>query len=110
MSRFTVEQYGGTKEIRKFEHSVCVPYKVSQSTTGVQTVNGVKVIPAGTILPKNDATAIGIVLNDTVVEYGECACALLIHGFIDGNKLPTQPTNLAVGALKQIHFFDVTPT
>lgn len=105
MSMFKTTKYGGTKEIRKFEHSVCIPYKVSTSTTGVQTrADGVKYIPAGTILPANDATAIGVVLNDTVVSDGDTAAALLVHGFIDKSKLPAQPDEAAIPVLHQIKF------
>lgn len=109
MSKLQTEQISGTKDIRKFDHTVSIPYKVSQETTGVQTVDGIKVIPAGTILPANDATAMGVVLSDTVVEYGTVAAPLVVHGFLDGTKLPAQPTTEAVAALKQIHFFGVTP-
>lgn len=105
MSMFTTASYGGTKEIRKFEHSVCIPYKVTASTTGVKTDDsGRKYIPAGTILPANDATAIGVVLNDTVVQHGDTACALLVHGFVDKTKLPEAPDEAAIPVLTQIKF------
>lgn len=105
MSKFTTASYGGTKEIRKHTHSVEIPFMVTSTTTGVQTNEaGEKYIPAGTILPSNDTNAVGVVLNDTVVQYGDCACSLVIHGFIDLTKLPTAPAAAAKTALKLITF------
>lgn len=102
---FIKETFSGTKEIRMFTHSTCIPYKVTKSTTGVQTDDaGRKYIPAGTILPANDTTAVGVVLNDTIVEYGDTATALLVHGFIDKAKLPAEPNAEAIKALTQIKF------
>ncbi|MGL4253149.1 MAG: hypothetical protein ACRCR2_03700 [Fusobacteriaceae bacterium] len=105
MSMFIKESYAGTKEIRKFTHSTCIPHKVTATTAGVKTDSeGRKYIPAGTILPANDATALGLVLNDTIVEYGDTACALLVHGFIDTTKIPVQPSAEAKAALTQVKF------
>lgn len=114
MSMIKKQQIEGTKEILKYSnHFVAIPYNVKKGDTNAVVENGVKVIKAGTILPANDATALGVVLSDTVVEYDGgrgVAVPLVIHGFIDGTKLPKQPAQLAINALSQIKFFDVTPS
>lgn len=103
----------GTKEILKYaNHFVAVPYNVKKSDVNAVTENGKKVLKAGTILPSNDTKAVGVVLNDTVIEYAGdkgMAVSLVVHGFIDATKMKTQPTTEAIAALKQITFCDVTP-
>lgn len=46
----------------------------------------------------------GLLLNDVDVTYGPAPGAMLIHGFVDLNKLPEDPTAEVVAALKQITF------
>jgi hypothetical protein len=90
-------------EILANDHYVAVPYTVSD--TGVTAdAYGKKTVPAGTILPANDATAVGVLLHDTDVTYGARADALVIHGFIKTAKLPVAPATTAIAALKQISF------
>lgn len=103
MSKVVSKEYGNVKTILKYnEH---VSRREVFSATGVTAdANGNKIIPAGTIYPANDATAIGVVLNDVDVTYGDATGALVIHGFIDLTKLPTAPDDAAVAALKQITF------
>jgi len=52
----------------------------------------------------NDATAEGVLFNDTDVTYGPASGAALIHGFIATGKLPEAPSSEAITALKQITF------
>lgn len=80
------------------DHFVSVPYDCSQITA-----NADGVIPAGTIIPANDATAKGILLHDVVKDENPNG-AIVIHGFIDKNKLPVAPESEAYSALKGITF------
>lgn len=58
------------------------------------------VIPAGTIIPANDATAQGILLNAVNLNENPNG-AIVIHGFVNAN---VSATNEAKTALKQITF------
>lgn len=90
-------------EILANDHYVAIPYTVS-ATGIVADANGKKTVPAGTIFPLNDTTAIGVLLHDTDVTYGDRTDAIVIHGFIKTAKLPAAPIAAAITALKQISF------
>lgn len=64
----------------------------------------VDTIKAGTILPHNDKTAKGILLEDVDTSDVNCTGKLIIHGFIDKSTLPEQPTEAALKALRMIEF------
>lgn len=66
------------------DHYVAIPYNCSE----IADTNGV--IPAGTIIPANDATAIGVLLNDVAKDENPNG-TIVIHGFIDKSKLPVAP-------------------
>ena len=66
-----------------------------------EPVDGVLV--AGTIIPQNDETAIGILLYD-VNKNENPNGAVVIHGFINEGKLETEPANTAKTALSGIVF------
>lgn len=82
------------------DHFVAVPYDCSNITANA---NGV--IPAGTIIPANDNTALGVLLND-VVKADNPNGSLIIHGFIEKSKLPAAPESGAYTALKGITFLN----
>ena len=90
------------------DHYVALGFKHAKAdavTTGLATlVDGRYVVKAGTIYPANDATAIGVVLNDYDVTDGDAMMAIVIHGFIKVAALPAIPSANAIGALKQITF------
>ncbi|KMY49226.1 hypothetical protein [Peribacillus loiseleuriae] len=116
MSKFVETSYTNKKGILKFpDHYVNVAVTIDDA--GVTAVNGKKIVTAGTILgggiladPTKKAKAVngvgseGVLFNDTDVTYGPASAAMLIHGFVDLNKLPTAPTTDAISALKQITF------
>lgn len=56
------------------------------------SVDGRYIIKAGTIYPANDATAIGVVLNEYDATDGDVAMAVVIHGFIKTAALPAAPS------------------
>lgn len=72
----------------------------------VANARGKKIVPAGTILPANDATAKGILLNDVDVTYGDAPGALIVEGYIISERLPVVPAAAAITALKEIKFYN----
>lgn len=59
------------------------------------------IIKAGTIVPANDATAEGILLNDVNLNENPNG-AIVIHGFVLKSKLPVAPAETV--ALGQVTF------
>lgn len=118
MSKFQTTTYGNTKGILKFpDHYVNIAVTVSDEGV-TANAEGKKIVPAGTIvgggfLADNTKQAVtsteaiaaeGVLFNDIDVTYGPASGAVLIHGFVDTNKLPTEPTAAQVTALNQITF------
>lgn len=83
------------------DHYVAIPYDCSD----IKATDGV--IPAGTIIPANDKTAVGVLLNDVVLAENPNGTTV-IHGFIEKDKLPVEPAAAAITALSQIVFMPVT--
>ena len=73
-------------EILYNDHYVAIPYDCTEITA-----NEDGVIPAGTIIPANDNTAIGVLLSD-VVKAENPNGTIVIHGFIKTAALPAEPT------------------
>lgn len=102
MPKIRVTEYSSRKEILKYDHYVSEAVVLTQANS--TTVDGKKIVKAGTILPANNATAKGVVLYDVDVTNGDEVGSLVIHGFIDKSKIPTQPDATAVTALPMIKF------
>jgi hypothetical protein len=96
--RFTRNSIGSDKLVLANDHFVNMAYDCSKLTP-----NSDGIIPAGTIVPANDATAVGVLFQDVVPEENPNG-TITIHGFIDASKLPTAPAAAAKTALKQITF------
>lgn len=62
------------------------------------------IIKAGTIYPSNDSTAIGVVLQDYDVTESDASMAIVLHGFIRADRLPTPPSDAALKNLRMIYF------
>ena len=62
------------------------------------------IIKAGTIYPSNDNKAIGVVLQDYDVTESDACMAIVLHGFIRVDRLPTPPSNEALKNLRMIYF------
>ena len=73
------------------DHYVCKAHTFLKNDAAATTVNGRKIIKAGTIYPANDATAIGVVWADYDVTDGDVTGALIIHGFVKKAALPVAP-------------------
>lgn len=81
------------------DHYVALGFKHAKATSGTPGLavlqEGRYIVKAGTIYPANDATAIGVVLNDYDVTDGDAMMAVVVHGFIKKAALPAAP-NVAV--------------
>lgn len=66
--------------------------------------DGRKIVKRGTILPANDATAVGVLINDIDVTEGNQPGAVMDAGFIYKDRLHIAPAATAITALKQITF------
>ena len=98
-----------TKQILAIpDHYVALGFKHSraiQGSTGLAVEEGGRyIVKAGTVYPENDATAIGVILNDYDVTDGDAMMAVVVHGFIKTAALPEVPSAAALGALNQITF------
>ena len=62
------------------------------------------IIKAGTIYPSNNNKAIGVVLQDYDVTESDASMAIVLHGFIRADRLPTQPSDAALKNLRMIYF------
>lgn len=102
--KFTEKTFVNGKEILANEHYVAVPYDCSALSS--LATDGV--IKAGTLIPSNDANAIGVLLSDVKLAENPNG-TIVIHGFIDVKKLPTIPVSAAITALagRGVHFLPV---
>lgn len=85
------------------DHYAAIPYNCS--SLAELAVDGV--IAAGTIVPSNDGSAVGVLLNDVALDENPNG-AIVVHGFIDGSKLPATPTDEALAAMKQVSVMSAT--
>ena len=60
---------------------------------------GRKIVPAGSVYPANDETAIGITYTPTDVTHGPTPGAVLIRAWILEERLPVAPSTAAKAAL-----------
>ena len=68
-------------------------------------VDGRKLIKAGTVYPKNDATAKGVVLYTVDVTDGAASGAIMYAGAINTNRLPAAVEAAAKAVLPRITLF-----
>lgn len=97
--KFTEKSFVSKKLILANDHYVAIPYDCSELTA--LATDGV--IPAGTVIPANDATAQGVLLTDVYLDENPNG-TIVIHGFINSEKLDVAPAAEAVAALKAITF------
>lgn len=90
------------------DHYVALGFKHDLATAGTPGLavleDGKYMVKAGTVYPANDATAIGVVLNDYDVTESDAMMAVVIHGFIKTAALPVLPVAGAIAAMKQLSF------
>ena len=89
------------------DHYVSIARKATKATEagGMVVKEGDRfIIKAGTIYPSNDNKAIGVVLQDYDVTESDASMAIVLHGFIRADHLPTQPSDAALKNLRMIYF------
>lgn len=96
--KYTTTKVNGGKEILANDHYVAIPYDCT-----ALAANAEGIVPAGTIVPANDASAIGVLLYDVKLSDNPNG-AVVVHGFIKKGKLPAAPAN--ADAMPQIKFMD----
>jgi hypothetical protein len=89
------------------DHYVCFPQLFEKDSALASTVDGRKIIKAGTVFPSNDENAKGLVFQDVDVTDGDQNAAVLVHGFVNSAKLPEAVSNEAKKAMPAIVFFPV---
>ncbi|WP_138496342.1 hypothetical protein [Paenibacillus pinistramenti] len=77
---------------------VSFTYQISDSGVTADS-KGRKIVPAGTVWPANDATAVGILLNDIDVTSGPQPGAVMVEGWVLQARLPVVPVAAAITAL-----------
>lgn len=97
--KFTSKSVLQGKNILANDHYVAVPYDCTELTS--LATNGI--IPEGTIIPANNATAKGVLLNPVVLAENPNG-TIVIHGFIKKSKLPVEPAETV--AIPQVVFMD----
>ena len=102
---YKTQTYDTGKQILVFpDHYVSVAHTFLKGDERAVDVEGRKIIKAGTVYPKNDATAKGVVWADYDVTDGDVTGALILHGFVKTAALPAEPTAEAKAALPMIEF------
>lgn len=97
--KYTSKSITTEKIVLANDHYVAVPYDCTQlknlATDGV--------ISAGTIIPSNDSSAKGVLLNNVDLEYSPNG-TIVVHGFVSLDKMAVVPSDEAKTALKLVQF------
>lgn len=86
------------------DHYVSIARKATNAGNMVVQEGDRFIIKAGTIYPSNDDKAIGVVLQDYDVTESDVSMAIVLHGFIRADRLPTPPSAAALKNLRMIYF------
>lgn len=86
------------------DHYVPIARKATKADSMVVKEGDRFIIKAGTIYPSNDNKAIGVVLQDYDVTESDASMAIVLHGFIRVDRLPTPPSEEALKNLRMIYF------
>lgn len=86
-------------------HYVALPYDCTQLSA--LATDGV--IPAGTVIPANGATAFGVLLHPVTLADNPNG-TVVVDGFINVSKMPAVPVAAAITALKKITFMNANGT
>lgn len=103
---YNSQDYTTGKQILIFpDHYVGLAHTFAKDDAASVTIDGRKIVKAGTIYPSNDGNAIGIVFSDIDVTDGDCNGTIIVHGFVKTAALTANPASAAKSALKTIQFF-----
>lgn len=99
--KYTNTNLASDKGVLYNSHYVAMPYDCTELVA--LATNGV--IPAGTVIPANDATAFGVLLHDVTLAENPNG-TVVVDGFINVDKLPAAPAAAAITALTKITFMN----
>ncbi len=100
-----VKTYPQGKDVNFLASSKFTSFTYEVLDIGVTAdAHGRKIVPAGTVYPKNDATAIGILYTDVDVTEGPQPGAVLVEAWVLEARLPIVPSAEAKTAMKGIKF------
>lgn len=103
-----VKKYAQINEVNFLASADVTSFTYQVEDTGITAdAQGRKIVPAGTVYPANDATAIGITYTDTDVTEGPQPGAVLVEAWILEARLPVAPSadaKTALAANSQIKF------
>lgn len=95
-----VKKYAQINEVNFLASADVTSFTYQVSNTGVTAnAQGRKIVPAGSVYPANDATAIGILYTDVDVTEGPQPGAVLVDAWILEGRLPVAPATTAKTAL-----------
>lgn len=104
--KFTTQDYGQTKHILAIpDHYVNIAIKIPKASAAggiVVQENGRFIVKAGTVYPSNDNKAQGLIFQDYDVTDGDVTAALMIHGFVRGDRLPANIETTAAAVMPGI--------
>lgn len=84
------------------DHIVSRTRTVTQAMGTVE--DGRTILKAGTVYPKNDATAEGIVLHTLDLTHGDQPVGVMVEGYVYEGRLPVEVSAEAKEALTKITF------
>lgn len=82
--------------------------KTIPQSLAITADNGTKFVKMGTVFPKNDGTAVGIVYEDVDVTTGDMPGSVVTKGEVIEARLHTVPASAAKTALEGLGFKFVT--
>ena len=108
MSYVKTESFGADPNFLASEVGLITRTCLVPATSGMQDGTK-KQVPAGTILPANDATAKGVLLETVDVTDGDHIGAVITSGHLLGSQLPVMPSTATITALQAqgLYFDDV---
>lgn len=91
------------KQVNFLKSSKTQQFTAQASRDHAQVVDGI--LPAGSIIPSNDANAEGITVNAVDVSLGDKPVAIIVEGYILNHALPVAATKEAMAAMSDIKFY-----
>ena len=92
------------------KHRVVVTRTGKSTDDCVSTVNGRTVIKSGAVWPKNNADAIGIVVNQVDVTDKDVPIAVMVEGYVYSDRLPAEIAQAAAAVFPEIKEADYNTT
>ena len=86
-----------------------ITYEISQAHASVVTVNGKKYVPAGSVIPANGSTAVGILYEDVDVTTGNMPGSIVTRGVVYEDRLPASLDSDAKTAMTGIKVITSAP-